>query len=143
MHKFTAEGKLIKSWGDPGDGPGQLVLPHGALIDSRGRLLIADRENHRVQVFTQDGDFITQWPAKLNGPAVVWEDRDGICYVAEHNGGFFSVLSLDGELLARWGGEKHRSCHGASGDSDGNIYFVQPMHGEGSAGRRIIKYLRQ
>ena len=73
---------------------------------------------------------------------MVWEDRDGICYVAEHNGGFFSVLSVDGELLARWGDIKFRSCHGAAGDSEGNIYFVQPTSGEGSRGRRIVKYVR-
>ena len=142
VHKFSAEGKLIKSWGEPGHGPGQFMLPHGACVDSKGRLLIADRENDRVQVFTQDGDFISQWPTKLIGPAVVWEDRDGICYVAEHNGGFFSVLSVDGELLARWGDIKFRSCHGAAGDSEGNIYFVQPTSGEGSRGRRIVKYVR-
>ena len=116
VHKFTADGKLIKSWGGPGDGPGQFTLPHGACIDSKGRLLIADRENNRVQVFSQDGDFIAQWPEKLIGPAVVWEDKDGICYVAEHNGGFFSILTNDGELITRWGDNNFRSCHGAAGD---------------------------
>ena len=121
VHKFTADGKLIKSWGGPGDGPGQFTLPHGACIDSKGRLLIADRENNRLQVVSQDGDFIAQWPEKLIGPAVVWEDKDGICYVAEHNGGFFSILTNDGELITRWGDEKFRSCHGAAGDSDGSM----------------------
>jgi hypothetical protein len=143
VHRFSADGKLIKSWGDPGSGPGQFMLPHGAWVDSRDRLLIADRENDRVQVFTQEGEFLSQWPTKLIGPAVVWEDRDGVCYVAEHNGGFFSVLTLDGELLARWGDAKFRSCHGAAGDSDGSIYFVQPTSGEGSTGRRIVKYVRK
>jgi DNA-binding beta-propeller fold protein YncE len=143
VHKFSSDGKLLTSWGEPGGGPGEFMLPHGAWVDSRGRVLIADRENDRVQVFTRDGEFITQWPTKLIGPAVVWEDKDGICYVAEHNGGFFSILTLDGALLARWGGEKYRSCHGAAGDSAGNIYFVQPVSGEGSRGRRLVKYIRK
>ena len=142
VHKFTADGEHVKSWGAPGSGPGEFMLPHGAWVDSRGRVLIADRENDRVQVFTQDGDFMEQWPAKLIGPAVIWEDGEGVFYVAEHNGGFFSVLSPDGEPIARWGDQKFRSCHGVSGDSQGNIYFVQPVSGEGSTGRRIVKYVR-
>ncbi|MCH7652588.1 MAG: hypothetical protein IIB14_02810 [Chloroflexi bacterium] len=142
VHKFTAEGKHVKSWGTPGSGPGEFMLPHGAWVDGRDRVLIADRENDRVQVFSQDGDFIEQWPAKLIGPAVIWEDGEGVFYVAEHNGGFFSVLSPDGEMIARWGDQKFRSCHGVSGDSQGNIYFVQPVSGEGSTGRRIVKYVR-
>ena len=78
----------------------------------------------------------------MKDSAVIWEDGEGVFYVAEHNGGFFSVLSPDGELIARWGDEKFRSCHGVSGDSEGNIYFVQPVSGEGSTGRRIVKYVR-
>jgi hypothetical protein len=63
--------------------------------------------------------------------------------VPEHNGGIFSVLTLEGELLTRWGGsERTRKCHGVAGDSERNVYFVQPVAGEGSAGRRIVKYVR-
>ena len=142
VHRFGADGALLKSWGEPGDGHGEFMLPHGACVDNRGNVLIADRENDRVQVFTQDGEFVAQWPTKLIGPAVVWQDTDSVCYVAEHNGGYFSVLNADGELLARWGDAKYRSCHGAAGDSEGSIYFVQPTSGEGSGGRRIVKYTR-
>ena len=143
VHRFGADGALLKSWGEPGDGPGEFMLPHGACVDNRGNVLIADRENDRVQVFTQDGEFVAQWPTKLIGPAVVWQDADSVCYVAEHNGGYFSILNADGELLARWGDAKYRSCHGAAGDSEGSIYFVQPTSGEGSGGRRIVKYTRR
>lgn len=143
VHKFDADGALLKSWGEPGDGPGEFMLPHGACVDNRGNVLIADRENDRVQVFTQDGEFVAQWPTKLIGPAVVWQDADSVYYVAEHNGGYFSILNADGELLARWGDAKYRSCHGAAGDSEGSIYFVQPTSGEGSGGRRIVKYTRR
>jgi hypothetical protein len=51
VHKFSKDLKLVKSWGEPGNGPGQFNLPHGLWIDRRGRLLVADRENDRVQVF--------------------------------------------------------------------------------------------
>jgi DNA-binding beta-propeller fold protein YncE len=141
VHKFTADGDHVKSWGDPGSGPGQFNLPHGVWIDSAGQVLVADRENDRVQVFDQEGAYISQWPSELIGPAVVWMDPNGAAYVAEHNGGFLSVLDSDGNTLARWGGPEFRSCHGAAGDSDGNIYFVQPV--KGMSGRRIVKYVRK
>ena len=73
VHRFSADGALKRSWGEPGSGPGQFMLPHGACITADGRLLIADRENDRIQVFTQDGRFAAEWPTKLIGPAVVWK----------------------------------------------------------------------
>ncbi|MCH7802228.1 MAG: 6-bladed beta-propeller [Chloroflexi bacterium] len=141
VHKFSPDGEHLKSWGSPGSGPGEFMLPHGAWVDSRGQVLIADRENNRVQVFSQDGDFISQWPSEMIGPAVVYIDKDDVAYVAEHNGGMFSILTLDGEVISRWGGMEFRSCHGVSGDSEGSIYFVQPV--EGQQGRKLVKYVRQ
>ena len=143
VHRFSAEGKHLYSWGQPGSGPGQFMLPHDVWVDSRGRVLVADRENDRVQVFTQNGEFLNQWPTKLVGAAAFWVDRNDIVYMPEHNIGNFSVLTLDGELLARWGTPKCRSCHAVSGDSEGNVYFVQPLSSEGSKGRRIVKYIRK
>src|SRR5579871_3394993 len=29
IHKFTADGKLLFSWGEPGSGPGEFNIPHG------------------------------------------------------------------------------------------------------------------
>ncbi|MBI4189784.1 MAG: hypothetical protein HY525_04520 [Betaproteobacteria bacterium] len=143
VHRFSPDGKHLYSWGQPGSGPGQFMLPHGIWVDSRGRVLIADRENDRVQVFAQSGEFIAQWPTKLIGPATFCVDSDDTVYVPEHNSGNFSVLTLDGELLARWGSEKSRTCHGVAGDSEGNVYFVQPVSSEGSKGRRIVKHVRK
>ena len=141
VHKFAADGAHLLSWGDPGSGAGQFNLPHGVWIDRRGHVLVADRENDRVQTFDQDGAHLGQWSAELIGPAVIWMDSDDRAYVAEHNGGFFSVLDADGDTLARWGGPEFRSCHGAAGDSRGDIYFVQPVPGQ--SGRRIVKYVRK
>ena len=141
VHKFAADGAHLLSWGDPGSGAGQFNLPHGVWIDRRGHVLVADRENDRVQTFDQDGAHLGQWSAELIGPAVIWMDSADRAYVAEHNGGFFSVLDADGDTLARWGGPEFRSCHGAAGDSRGDIYFVQPVPGQ--SGRRIVKYVRK
>jgi len=141
VHKFTADGKLIKSWGDPGSADGQFNLPHGVWIDTQGRVLVSDRENDRVQAFTQDGEHITTWPTKLIGPALMYVDNDDIVYIPEHNGGLVSVLTLDGEILAQWGELKYRSCHGIWVDSHKDLYVVTP--GDWGRGRRVVKYTRQ
>ena len=142
VHRFSPDGEHVLSWGEPGSGPGQFMLPHGVWVDSRGRVLVADRENDRVQVFTQDGEPITVWETELIGPAAFWVDGEDVVHIPEHNGGFFSVTTLDGERLARWGSPESRSCHGVAGDSRGDVYFVQPVAGGGGTGRRIVKYVR-
>jgi sugar lactone lactonase YvrE len=141
VHKFTAEGKYLFSWGAPGNGPGQFNLPHGVWLDRKGRLLLADRENDRVQVFSQSGEFLSVWPTELIGPAVFYVDDDDIVYIPEHNGGMVSILTLEGERLARWGSPIHRSCHGIWGDSHGDLYVVMP--GEWGRTRRVVKFLRK
>ena len=138
IHKFSPQAEHLFSWGAPGTAPGQFNLPHGVWVDPRGRLLVADRENNRVQVFDQDGHLLEIWPTELIGPAFFYVDADDIVYVAEHNGGMVSILTLDGERLARWGGAIHRSCHGIWCDSCGDIYVVQP--GTWGRVRRVVKF---
>jgi DNA-binding beta-propeller fold protein YncE len=140
VHKFAADGAHLFSWGEPGSGPGQFMLPHGVWIDRRGRVLVCDRENDRVQIFDQQGKFLQQWPTKLIGPAVFYVDAADIVYIPEHNGGLVSVLTLDGERLAQWGDPSFRSCHGIWGDSRGDLYVVRP--GAWGRPRRVVKYVR-
>ena len=142
VHRFSPEGQLRFSWGEPGVGPGQFNLPHGVWIDRRGRVLVADRENDRVQVFTQDGKHVTTWPTKLIGPALFYVDNDDLVYIPEHNGGLISIFNLDGERLAQWGSENHRSCHGIWVDSHGDIYVVQPGDWAPRS-RRVVKFVRK
>jgi len=142
VHKFSPDAKHLFSWGEPGTAPGQFNLPHGVWIDRRGRVLVADRENDRVQVFDQNGKLLSVWSTELIGPAFFYVDDDDVVYIPEHNGGRISILTLDGERLARWGdGTVHRSCHGIWVDSRGDLYVVQP--GEWGRVRRVVKYERQ
>ncbi|TMJ59241.1 MAG: hypothetical protein E6G81_09475, partial [Alphaproteobacteria bacterium] len=142
VHKFSADAKYLSSWGEPGAAPGQFNLPHGVWIDRRGRVLVADRENDRVQVFDQTGKLLEVWPTELIGPAFFYVDDEDIVYIPEHNGGMISILTLDGERLARWGdGPVNRSCHGIWCDSRRDLYVVQP--GEWGRVRRVVKYHRQ
>src|SRR5207245_7755883 len=61
IHKFSAEGQLLFSWGEPGSGPGQFHIPHGIAVDRQGRVYVADRENSRIQLFAPDGAYLSQW----------------------------------------------------------------------------------
>ena len=62
IHHFSPDGELIKSWGKPGNGPGEFTVPHALAFDSKDRLFVCDRENYRIQVFNTDGNIIDIWP---------------------------------------------------------------------------------
>ena len=51
VHKYTPDGNLIKSWGESGTDPGQFNIVHNVKVDRDGWVYVADRENHRVQIF--------------------------------------------------------------------------------------------
>jgi DNA-binding beta-propeller fold protein YncE len=140
VHKFAADGTHLFSWGEPGTAPGEFNLPHGVWIDRKGRVLVADRENDRVQVFDQQGKLLKVWPEKLIGPAVLYVDADDVVYIVEHNSGMVSVLTLEGERLAQWGDPAYKSCHGIWADSRGDLYVVRA--GPWGRRRRPVKHVR-
>ncbi len=58
--KVDKDGNWLKSWGEPGDGPGQFNTPHSIAADAQGNIYVADRGNRRIQVFDTDGKFLRQ-----------------------------------------------------------------------------------
>jgi len=58
--KVDKDGNWIKSWGEPGDGPGQFSTPHSIAVDAQGNVYVADRGNRRIQVFDDEGKFLRQ-----------------------------------------------------------------------------------
>jgi hypothetical protein len=86
VHKFTADGEHLFSFGEMGDGPGQFMQPHGLAMDSKGRLFIADRSNNRIQIFDQEGNFIDQWYqfSRLSG---IYIDDNDVLYGADSESG--------------------------------------------------------
>ena len=99
VHRFSAAGDYISSFGSPGSGPGQFRVPHSVRVSQDGRVYVADRENHRVQVFTSEGDFLTAW-TDFKCPMGVHIDANQVVYVTDQIPRV-SIYSLDGELLAR------------------------------------------
>jgi sugar lactone lactonase YvrE len=84
--KFSKDGKLIKSIGKKGTGPGEFDQPHALAFDSKGRLIVGDRGNNRVQILDQDGKFISE-TAEFGRPSGVWVDRNDVLYVADSESG--------------------------------------------------------
>jgi hypothetical protein len=58
--KVDKDGNWLKSWGEPGNKPGQFDTPHSIAVDAQGNVYVADRGNHRIQVFDGDGKFLRQ-----------------------------------------------------------------------------------
>lgn len=120
VHRFSADGKLLHSWGEPGSGPGQFHVPHGIAVDRADVVYVADRENSRLQLFSPAGQFLSEW-TDVARPCEVAIDGAGRVYVAElgyrtgmwpgtkppyenATGGRMSVFDSAGKLLSRWGG---------------------------------------
>ena len=61
VHKYSPDGVHLLSWGRPGIDPGEFNLPHNIICDADGWVYVADRENHRIQVFDGNGRFETEW----------------------------------------------------------------------------------
>ena len=74
VHKYSPDGKLLFSWGESGTGDGQFNIVHNVEVDSDGWVYIADRENHRIQVFSSGGKYETQW-GNLSRAAAIWHRR--------------------------------------------------------------------
>jgi len=122
IHRFAADGRHLASFGRPGSGPGELTTPHAVWIDRRNRVLVADRENDRVQLFARDGRFLEQWRGFYH-PMDLYEDAAGLIYVTDQIPRL-SLLSPDGRLLGRC-----RPCrntpHGVWGAPDGAIFIAE------------------
>ncbi|MBC7236538.1 MAG: hypothetical protein H5T69_11930 [Chloroflexi bacterium] len=140
VHKYSPEGELLRSWGEYGCQPGEFNLVHSVCTDAQGRVYIADRENHRVQVFDGEGNYITQWN-NLHRPCGLHIDGDRV-YIGQlppslpvnqdypNIGARVSVHDLEGNLLGWIGGtragderpEQFYAPHGLATDSHGDLY---------------------
>ncbi len=142
IHRYTSTGSLYLSWGLPGKvNPGDFHLPHGIAIDHEGQVLVCDRENDRLQVFDQEGEFIEIFTG-FRQPTDLHIGPEGEIYVPELQGRV-TVIDSSGEILSQWGGERSHEAglfwapHGVAVDSHGDMYI-----GEVLEGRRLQKFAR-
>jgi DNA-binding beta-propeller fold protein YncE len=147
VHMFSPKGELKRSWGEPGNGPGQFHLPHGIAVAADGRVFVCDREADRIQIFSPDGEFLTEW-RDTQRPTHVAFDGQGRAYVTElawHEGdksyslgviktprhARMSIFDKDGKVLARWGTPEvtapgsFAAPHGLALDSKKDLYVSE------------------
>jgi len=146
VHRFSADGKLIKSWGEPGTGPGQFNLPHGIAVDDNDNVYVADRENERIQVFDIEGNLKRIWP-NICRPCAIFIHKGNV-YVAELGRRLYvdnvlftpngegpwarvRIFNPEGVELARlgevesWKPGNFFAPHGLCVDKDDNLYVAE------------------
>ena len=158
--KFDSEGNFIKEWGEIGFRPGQFRTPHALEFDSQGRLFVADRGNHRIQIFSQDGELldIYQRYSRISGLFITSDDTlyaiDSESQETNHYGWLNGVrigsanedrvtgfipphIPADGRVLQGLAGE------GIAVDEDGNVFVAEGPASRPAAGGGLTKYVRQ
>jgi len=96
--KFDSDGNFIKAWGKQGTAAGEFDIPHSIVIDAKGLLYVADRNNQRIQVFDADGTFVRE--SKHPGtPCGLFIAPDQTLWLAHGHAGQVMKLDLDGNVL--------------------------------------------
>jgi DNA-binding beta-propeller fold protein YncE len=133
--KFDKTGKFIKQWGGRGTEPGKFRVAHGIAIDAKGLVWVTDRENSRIQIFDQDGNF--QREVKYAGlPCSLLIRKDGITMVNGFTGQILE-LDLEGKVLGVYGkmGE-FGEAHNVSVNPKGEIFV-------GDVTKGILKFVKK
>lgn len=130
--KYDADGEYVMEWGELGSGPGQFDLVHGVAVDRDRRVYVGDRNNDRIQIFTENGEFIEEWP-DVSDPVGVFVDANNAAWVISATLNRILKYNLDGELQYYWGtyGGTRRGFPGGLSrphqldvDQEGNVYIA-------------------
>jgi DNA-binding beta-propeller fold protein YncE len=148
LHRITVfdkDGHLLRTWGEAGEGEGQLNGPSGLAFDPDDNLWTVNSLNSRVQKFTKDGQYISGFGTKgsergqLDMPWGITTDNNGNVYVADWNNHRVQKFSPDGTLLLTFGhggtgSGSLRHPTGVAVDGDGDVYVVDWMN------QRVVIY---
>jgi DNA-binding beta-propeller fold protein YncE len=148
---FDKNGKFLRVIGKAGTGPGEFRTPHAIEFDSQGRLIVADRHNHRIQILTKDGRFVAEYDdfGRTSGLAI---DKNDVIYTADSEStervhpGWLRGIRIgnlkDGKVVVYIPSHKTDAPEGAMGegiaiDAAGNIYTAEATL------RGVTKYVKQ
>ena len=161
--KFSSDGTFIKSWGGIGSGPGEFQpTPHSIVMDSEGRLFVADRGNKRIQIFDQEGNFLDEW-YQFSRPDGLYIDADDVLYAADSGSsadtsqeyyypgwrrGIYVGSVRDGKVTAFIPPLETADPEGSMGegvtvDGEGNVYSGMVTASGAGAPPGIMKHVRR
>ena len=148
---FDKSGKFLRSFGKLGTGPGEFRIPHAMVFDSKGRLIVADRVNHRIQILDTNGKFIAEYRefSRVSGLAI---DKNDTIYASDSEStakthpGWQKGIRIgnlkDGKVTIFIPGHKTETPDGAMGegialDAAGNLYTAE------ATVRGVTKYVKK
>ncbi len=130
--RYNAQGELVSEFGSVGSGPGQFDLVHGVAVDRDRRIYTADRNNNRIQVFSENGELIEEWPNVEDPVGVYVDESDGVWVISaalnrilkyDTRGVLQSGFGAYGGTLGGFPGGLARP-HQLSVDQEGNVYVA-------------------
>jgi DNA-binding beta-propeller fold protein YncE len=145
LHRYGADGQWQATWGHPGTRPLEFAIPHGVALAPDGNLLVADRENHRIQVISPGGEYLGEI-GHLYRPCAIHVAADGTMFVPELGADTprvlaerpvpsrVTVLRPDGSVAARWGANdglpagNFVAAHDVCVDAEGSVYVAEVTH---------------
>jgi outer membrane protein assembly factor BamB len=137
---YRPGGKHPEIWGRPGSGPLEFNAPHAAVIDLQGRLVVADRDNNRIQILhPQTGELMETWTGYT--PFGIAQDRAGTIFISDAKRQQIIQLDPRGREVRAWGKDgtgpgEFKTPHLITADGEGNLYAAEV------AGRRVQKLKR-
>ena len=155
ISKFSADGKFIKSWGSIGVKHGEFRTPHALMFDPKGRLWVADRGNHRIEIFDQDGKYLES-RYQFSRPSGFFIKGDQVYVIDSESAPLNHPNWHDGVRIGPWAEDRvtgyippfdreDRVYQGTAGegvavDADGNVYAAEGPNSIAQAGGAFTKY---
>ena len=139
--KFDKDGKFLMAWGEKSTtandtAPGVFNAVHGVQVDPETRkVYVTDRENHRIQVFDENGKFLDQFSTgNPSTPQVLYLAADKSLWTADNVTSKIVKFDLEGHYQYSWGSlgqwpGAFWNIHGMSVDPDGNLYVAEVNSG--------------
>ena len=158
ISKFTRDGKFVKSWGGLGVKHGEFRTPHALMFDAKGRLWVADRGNHRLEIFDQEGKYLES--RYMYGRISGFFISNNMVYAIDSESGPYNHVNwrngvrigpLDEDRITGFippFEREDRVYQGTAGegvavDADGNVYGAEGPNSIRQAGGAFTKYSRK
>jgi hypothetical protein len=156
--KYTSSGEFIMEWGEIGIGPGEFRTPHALEMDSQGRLFVADRGNHRIQIFDQAGNYLDSYYQFSRISGLFMTEHDMLYAIDSETGGTNHPGWVTGirigsanadEVTAFIPGHAYQdrawntAGEGVAVDADGNVYGAEGPGSRPAVDGGLTKYVRR